>query len=171
MTTDIKCMTKHKLAEEATNEAVSILKRVAEGRRRTLLSRYDFQDQVYALERLVEFEREDVNSYIRQFLAESVAYENSGLTTNNLNIPTDGWDQHSFPNTSGELGERLSYRSDVSWELGGTACRESDVCWAIGGTECPEEGYYRRPTVRDEEAHKARESILSKIKSQTSTTT
>lgn len=137
------------LANLATEEGISALKRVAEGRRRAWLTTYDFEDQVYALEILAGLGQEDVNDYVRHFLSETVQYRNDGTTSNTLGIPNNGRDEHLFPNASGELARRLPYISDVHW--------------GVGGTACPEEGYDGKPIVRNEEAHLARETILSKI--------
>jgi len=142
----------NELANLATDEAISTLKRVLEGKRRAWLSRYDFDDQIQALKALADLPREDVRDYLRHYFHEDVKYESSGQTSNTfMNIPTWDHHKHTFPYACGELAKRLMYNTEgqsgsISRHLG------------VPADQVPPES-----VARDEEAHRVRESILNKI--------
>lgn len=129
------------LAEEGTDNAISTLKRVAEGRRLFFFGR-DFYDQVYALEHLAALGRKDVNEYIKSFF-EMIKYEGVSTTSSDSGVPCSTEYRYSCPNASGRLGSRLSYRGVLTYQG-----------WGVNEDA---------PFNRDEEAHKIREKLLKKV--------
>jgi len=140
------------LASSGTESDVVTLKHVAEGRRRGWLTHYDFNDQIYAMEQLVNIGTPDIAQYLNHFLKEQIKHVDSGVTNATWLLdypgePPKTWArlEHIFPNACGELGKRLYWSEEDYTRVGRAAAPGKDL------------------TSKDNEAHEVRETLLQRI--------
>lgn len=101
----------------ATEEAIKLLIEVTEGKRRTIFRKYIIEDQMYAIEKLVEIGTETIRGYINRFFEEEVSLRIVGPIQSILPFPYHlWWYEHNYPHAHGELGRRLKYTSDSPYQ-------------------------------------------------------
>jgi hypothetical protein len=156
-----------------TDEEFFTLKRIAEGKRKFLFKRYGFEEQVSALNNIVDMRTPEALKFIRQFFEEDVRehisshfYQDGG----GWERPIWAYDEHIFPNAGGQFGERLYYT--VSFELlyGGRTGWGSERSldskkevphYRHHGKDVDWDNYVYKD--KDEEAHEVMNSILRRI--------
>lgn len=154
----VRCQAIDKLVREGSDEAVSALLRVSQGKKRNWIEKYDSQDQMYALEALSKTGDEQVIKFLTRFFTEEITdhpqYQGG----------PDDWAppkwvivRHTYPHARGELADRLCYEEQVE---------------AIGHPQSPSVGGYRKGKVErsegfDLKAHHLRNAILKQLQVKT----
>ena len=154
------------LADLRSDWAISKLKRIANGKRVSLLGlrRYYYEDQKHALEAMVNIKRKGLRDFLTEFFNDDHKEFRSSYI-DELNRPIWGYRLHLFSNASGDLRNRLIYTDTL--EYGG--------CYGIIHWIGPHitnyshddpkfKGY--RIIERNKEAHKLKDYILNYIKYQ-----
>lgn len=143
---DVRYSAIDQLVEQEGEKAFPVLKTIAEGENRTWLKRYGFDDQVYVMYALLKTGGSEILQYLEWFFEESVKFLTEPSYYGDEYAIKWTVSQHTFPNSSGELGQRLFWSEEVKEEPEADHSPDAKLIVPY-----------------DAKAHNVRESILNRV--------